>query len=100
MSQCIKKPCMIQSLVMSNVITSSDQLIEKLLINRGIKTDKQKDRFFNPKLEDYESEFNLTGIEKAKKRILEAKEKNELVIVFGDYDADGICATAIMYHSL
>lgn len=78
----------------------SDDLIEQLLANRGIKTEKEKERFFNPKISDYKSYLKISGIDKAQQRIKEAIEKNELIVVFGDYDVDGICASAILYKSL
>ena len=37
---------------------------------------------------------------KAVERLTLAKEKSQTVLIFGDYDADGICASAIMYHAL
>lgn len=79
---------------------TSDDLIEQLLSNRGIKTAKQKDRFFNPGLADYQKEIKIPGIKKAKGRVLEAIKNQELIVVYGDYDVDGICAAAILYHGL
>ena len=78
----------------------SDYLIEQLLINRGIKTTKDKELFFHPKLEDFAGDLKIPGIPKAVKRILQAVEKDELIVVYGDYDADGICASAILYKGL
>lgn len=80
-----------------------DQFIEILLENRGIKTRKEIDDFLNPQLEDLD--INLLGISKndlAKtlKRIKSAIEKKELIIIFGDYDADGITGAAILWESL
>ena len=79
---------------------TSDDLVEQLLINRGIKTEEEKEKFFNPKLEDYEADLQIPGIEKAKKRILKAVENKELIVVYGDYDVDGVCGTAVLYHGL
>lgn len=84
----------------NNIIESSEELEKQLLLNRGIKTEKEREEFFNPKLEAYEKEFNLAGISAAKKRILEAIEKKELIIVYGDYDIDGLCGAAILYLGL
>lgn len=78
----------------------SEDLLEQLLINRGIKTLKLKEQFFNPKISDYKKELEINGIIKAQKRISEAIKKNELIVVYGDYDVDGICASAILYKSL
>ncbi len=78
----------------------NDDLIEQLLINRGIKTDKERSRFFNPKLADFAVDLKIPGIHKTSNRILQAIKKEELIVVFGDYDVDGICASAILYKAL
>lgn len=84
----------------SNLISSKDQLRDQLLINRGLTTSGKIEDFFHPKLESFIKEFKIDGIEKARQRILEAIEKKEQVFVYGDYDADGVCAAAIVYHGL
>lgn len=78
----------------------TENLIEQLLINRGIRTGKEKEQFFHPKLSDFEDDLKIPGIDKANKRILQAIEKVETIIVYGDYDVDGICASAILYKGL
>lgn len=78
----------------------SADLTVQLLINRGIKTEKQKEQFFNPKISNYEKDLEIAGIGKAIKRIFKAIENDELIVVFGDYDVDGICASAILYKAI
>lgn len=78
----------------------SDDLVEQLLINRGIKTEKGKEQFFHPQLSSYEKEINIPSIEIAQKRINQAIKNNQLIVIFGDYDVDGICASAILYKGL
>ena len=78
----------------------SNSLIEQFLLNRGIKTLKEKEHFFNPQVSDYEKNLNLKGIPNAKKRIEKAIKENELIIVYGDFDADGICGAAVLYLGL
>lgn len=75
-------------------------LILQLLANRGLKTKKEIERFFHPQLSDYESSLKLKGISQAKKRIQQAITNKELIIIYGDYDVDGLCGTAILYHGL
>ena len=75
----------------------SNDLVEQLLINRGI---KDKRRFFDSKISDFEKEIKIPGIEKSQKRILKAIENNELIIVYGDYDVDGITSCTILYKGL
>lgn len=78
----------------------SDDLIEQLLINRELKTKKQIEQFFNPKISNFEKDLQIPDIDKARRRILQAIDKNELIIIYGDYDVDGICASAILYKGL
>ncbi|CAN5311551.1 single-stranded-DNA-specific exonuclease RecJ [soil metagenome] len=79
-------------------------VIQILLENRGFKTQSEKQEFFKPThpkdITLKELEISKIEINKAKKRIEEAKKKKEKVIVYGDYDADGITATAIMWEAL
>jgi len=80
-----------------------EQIVDALLLNRGIPLNNKKD-FFNPKKTDKFSaqDFGIDkkDLEKAKKRIKEALNNKEKIIVYGDYDTDGVCATAIMWETL
>lgn len=78
----------------------SEDIIAQLLSNRGLKTTKEIENFLNPTLQDYEKELNLPGITTAQKRIEQAIKKEELIIIYGDYDADGLCGTAVLFHGL
>ena len=78
----------------------SEDIVDQLLINRGIKNKKDIEIFFNPKISDYKKDIEIPGIDKAQKRIQQAINKGEMIIVFGDYDVDGICASAILYKAL
>jgi len=77
-----------------------DDLTEQLLINRGIKSEKEREGFFHPNLENFEKELQIPGIPKAKKRIEKAIKYGELIIAYGDYDVDGICGAAVLYLGL
>lgn len=78
----------------------SEDLIEQLLLNRGIKTEQEKENFLNPKIINFEKDLQIPGIEKAQDRIALAIRNNELIIIYGDYDVDGISACAILYKGL
>ncbi len=75
----------------------SDDLIEQLLISRGI---INKEVFFSPKLSLYDGDLEIPEIKKAQDRIARAIEKGEQIVIYGDYDVDGICASAILYKGL
>jgi single-stranded-DNA-specific exonuclease len=75
-----------------------------LLKNRGINTSKDKKEFFNPTLPDKISlkslGINPKEVKQAIARIKIARKNKDKVIVYGDYDADGICGTAILWEAL
>jgi len=72
----------------------------RVLGNRGIAQKSQLEDYLNPKYENIADFENFTDIKKASTRIKDAKEKNETICVYGDYDVDGITATALVYESL
>lgn len=74
------------------------KIILQLLYNRGIKTQKDIDEFFNADYEqDLHNPYLHKGMLKAVARIKEAVDKKEKMIVYGDYDADGVSASVILY---
>lgn len=75
-------------------------IIEQILFDRGIKTEDEKKKFFNPKISDYEEDLKIEGIQKSIKRIEKAIRENEQICIYGDYDVDGVCASAILYKAL
>jgi len=79
--------------------------IEKILLgNRGIVKPKDRKEFFHPthpeKLSLADLDINPSQVKKVKQRIKKAQKTGELVIVYGDYDADGICGTAVLWERL
>ena len=74
------------------------EFLRQLLFNRGIETKEKAEKFLNPSYEeDLHDPFLLLGMDKAVKRILEAVEKGEEIIVYGDYDCDGIPGSVILH---
>ncbi len=75
------------------------ELVRRLLFYRGIETKEAAEKFLNPDYErDIHDPFSALGMEKAAERILRAADKNERVVVFGDYDADGVCSSVILHE--
>ena len=72
----------------------------RILINRGIATPQKIDKFLNPRLSDLRDPFEMLGMDKAVERIVRAFFSNEKMIIYGDYDVDGITATALLYMVL
>jgi single-stranded-DNA-specific exonuclease len=71
-------------------------LIARLLAIRGIQTNVQATQFLDPSLRDLAAPMKLAGMNDAVRRIHQALATDEKMLVFGDYDADGITATAAL----
>lgn len=80
------------------------QVVNVLLKNRGITSSKDKKEFLNPtspeKLTLKDVKIDSKKISKAAKRVEKGIRKKESIVIYGDYDADGICATAILWEAL
>jgi len=74
--------------------------IARVLINRGVKDLQEAEVFLNPRLGHLRDPMEIPDIEKAARRVLAAKDRGEKVLVFGDYDVDGVTGTAILVHTL
>lgn len=73
----------------------------QLLFNRNINTQEKIDEFFNSDyLDDIHDPFLLKDMKKAVKRIYKAIKKQEEVLIYGDYDADGVTSSALLYDIL
>lgn len=58
------------------------------------------DSFFDPQISDLHDPYLLPDMETCIKRILDAREKKERIVIFGDYDVDGVSSTAILVRFL
>ena len=72
------------------------KLLAKILVNREITEEKQIETFLNPTRNDFYDPFLMPDMEKAVERILKAIENQEKVIIYGDYDVDGITSITIL----
>jgi single-stranded-DNA-specific exonuclease len=83
---------------------TEEEIVKILLKNRGIKTEREKKEFFNPvdpmKISLKSLGVKESEVKKAIKRIKKTKKSGEHVIIYGDYDADGITGTAVMWETL
>ena len=72
----------------------------KLLLDRGITTSTEASKFFRPQLTDLLDPFLFKDMAIAVKRINDALGKKERIMVYGDYDVDGVTAVALVYRFL
>jgi single-stranded-DNA-specific exonuclease len=81
-----------------------NDFIDLLLENRGISTQEDKEVFLNPPsvgsyIKKLPNDFKKS-LKDAKKRIEKAIKNNQVIVIYGDYDADGVCATAILFKTV
>ncbi|MEK7447721.1 MAG: DHH family phosphoesterase, partial [Patescibacteria group bacterium] len=83
-------------------LKSSDfsDLEKQLLFTRGIKDEREVEDFLNPKYEALHDPFLMKGIKETVERIKKAIDSCEKVVVYGDYDVDGITATTVLCEVL
>ncbi len=74
-----------------------DKVLANLLAQRGITTYAEAKKFFRPSLDDLHDPYLMKDMDKAISRIETAIQKNEKVLVYGDYDVDGTTAVALVY---
>ncbi|MEI6290932.1 MAG: DHH family phosphoesterase, partial [Chloroflexota bacterium] len=75
-------------------------ILQQLLYNRGYWFEDAARAFLNGRVDFDTSPFLLSGMTRAVERILSARDHNEQVIIYGDYDVDGVTATALLVQTL
>ena len=70
-----------------------NRLLATILVNREIEDIKQ---YLDPKRNDFHDPFKMPDMEKAVERIIKAIENKEKIIIFGDYDVDGITSITVL----
>ena len=85
-----------------NKIKSStkDSFLDELLAIRNLTNEKDINKFLNPTRKDLISPYAFLDMEKGKNRIIEAIEKNQKILIWGDFDCDGVTSSAILYKAL
>ncbi|MBW2604498.1 MAG: single-stranded-DNA-specific exonuclease RecJ [Deltaproteobacteria bacterium] len=74
--------------------------VGSILVNRNITSAEDVSNFFNTSLNQLSPPFSIKDMDAAVDRILEAIERKEKILIFGDYDVDGITATTILLEFL
>lgn len=77
-----------------------NEVLTKLLVYRNITDFETARKYFNPLLSDMHDPFEMKHMKKAVKRINKALGNKEKILVYGDYDVDGITAVATVYTLL
>lgn len=72
-------------------------VVSKILINRGIHSREQARKFFKPGWEDLYDPFLIRDMDKAVDRLSRAVRSGERILIYGDYDVDGITSVSLLY---
>ena len=80
--------------------TGLTEQIVRILYARGVDTAQKIAKFMRPSKKNFLNPFLMRGMREAVELLTAARDEGKTVAVFGDYDADGVCASAIMYHVL
>ncbi len=75
-------------------------LLARLLVERGLADPERAWSFLNPRLEDLHDPFALADMERVVQRIFQAREQRQKILVYGDYDVDGITSTVVLRRAL
>ncbi len=72
------------------------KILAQVLINRGIKSAQDAEEFLRPSLDNLISPWQLRDMKQAVERIVKAVRRREKILIFGDYDVDGITSVALL----
>jgi single-stranded-DNA-specific exonuclease len=75
-------------------------LVAQCLVNRGMSGPDEAARFLRPRLKDLEDPMLLPNMAAAVQRLLLARRRAEPLVIFGDYDADGVTSCALLLETL
>lgn len=81
-------------------VENLESLMSILLKNRNLKTHEEINDFLNPQLSKLHDPYLMHSMDKAVERILTAIQNEEKIIVYGDFDADGVTSTVILVDGL
>lgn len=77
-----------------------DEVLCKILVDRGIDTFDKAKVFFRPHLDQLHDPFLMKDMDKAVQRLDKAIQNNEKILIYGDYDVDGTTSVALVYNFL
>lgn len=86
--------------VLDSNTSNEKSLLKRLLTSRGIKTEEEIYEFLHPLEMKITSPYVFTDMEKTVERLSRAIDNQETIIIYGDFDADGVTSTSVLYKTL
>lgn len=74
-----------------------EEKVKNILRKRGVSTEEEIQNFLKPSLSGLHNPMLLNGMSEAGNRILQAIKEKQTVLIYGDYDADGICSVSMLF---
>ncbi len=74
----------------------STPLVGQILLNRGLADEEEAHQFLNSHLGDLTDPYLMRDMEPAVERIIRALRDKEKILIYGDYDVDGVTATSLL----
>jgi single-stranded-DNA-specific exonuclease len=81
-------------------VETGGSLVERILRARGIVEPERVEAYLNPSLRHLHDPSLLPDADRAAERIVQALQRRETIVIYGDYDVDGVTATAVLWHTL
>lgn len=75
-------------------------LLAQILLNRGVREVQECQDFLRPSLKCLHDPYSIPGLRKAADRIARAIRDKQKIVIYGDYDVDGITAASILWHAI
>lgn len=94
-----KNTAILDSLVEKKAMEwGTSKILTIFLLKRNFIEKEEVEKFINPTLKGFRDPFDFENMERAISKIIEKKNNNEIIFIYGDYDVDGISATAFLVH--
>ena len=75
------------------------EIASLILVSRGLSTPELAKKFLKPSLNDLFDPFVISGMNTAVERVIKSLTRNEKLMIYGDYDVDGITSASLMFYS-
>ncbi|MBD3168618.1 MAG: single-stranded-DNA-specific exonuclease RecJ [candidate division Zixibacteria bacterium] len=76
------------------------RVVANILVNRGMTSSEEVQRFLHPKMEELCDPYMFEDMDRGVERVIDALRTREKIMIYGDYDVDGITATSLMFLTL